>query len=393
MKIQTNYKVPNGMERNEVLDFPGLRFILLVCFGFRASNFGFVILRHSCDATKKGGKSMNSNKSRVVRMLVVGTVMSLGMIAPVQAQSVVKIGFVPSESFAPLFIGHERGYFKALGVTTELVRLPSGAAILTQVSTGDIQVGGGALGAAAFNAAHQKLPVAFVAPMHFAYNEDYLVVRKAEIDAGRFKSVADLRGKPCAVNAKGVATEWVLDEVLKTGGLRIDNIDLRTLPFPEMLPALENGAIVCGIVTEPFATQAEEKGIGVRPLKAKPGAKPVPITVAFWNSDWAKKNDSVAKVFMNGYLRAVRDLSEPNAWKIPMHTEIISKHTGVAAAVLLKTRPPVFSTNLELEDKEMMSQQEFNLRLGYLKYKEMKPIKELLDLSYAEAAVKQAGRK
>jgi hypothetical protein len=28
-----------------------------------------------------------------------------------------------------------------------------------------------------------------------------------------------------------------------------------------------------------------------------------------------------------------------------------------------------------------------------LKYKEMKPIKELLDLSYAEAAVKQAGRK
>ena len=40
-----------------------------------------------------------------------------------------------------------------------------------------------------------------------------------------------------------------------------------------------------------------------------------------------------------------------------------------------------------------MSQQEFNLRLGYLKYKEMKPIKELLDLSYAEAAVKQAGRK
>ena len=165
--------------------------------------------------------------------------------------------------------------------------------------------------------------------------------------------------------------------------------------------ATEEGVLVidtrqhprCGIITEPFATQAEEKNIGVRPLKAKPGAKPVPITVAFWNSDWAKKNDSAARAFMNGYLRAVRDLSEPNAWKAPVHTEIISKHTGVAAAVLLKTRAPVFSPNLELEEKEMMSQQEFNLRLGYLKYKEMKPIKELVDLSYAEAAVKQAGRK
>jgi len=336
---------------------------------------------------------MNGNKSRLGRMLVLAAVISVGSIGPVSAQSVVKIGFVPSESFAPLFVAHERGYFKAQGLTSELVRLPSGAAILTQVSTGDIQVGGGALGAAAFNAAHQKLPVAFVAPMHFAYNEDYLVVRKAEIDASRFKSVADLRGKPCAVNAKGVATEWVLDEVLKTGGLRIDDIDLKTLPFPEMVPALDNGAIVCGIVTEPFATQAEEKKIGIRPLKAKPGAKPVPITVAFWNSDWAKKNDAAARTFMNGYLRAVRDLSEPNAWRAPVHLEILSKHTRVGKDILTKTRAPVFSPNLDLEEKILMSQQEFNLRLGYLKYKEMKPIKELLDLSYAEAAVKQAGRK
>jgi len=336
---------------------------------------------------------MNGNKSWLGLMLILGVVISLGTNGSVSAQSIVKIGFVPSESFAPLFVAHERGHFKALGLTTELVRLPSGAAILTQVSTGDLQVGGGALGAAAFNAANQNLPVAFVAPMHFGHVEDYLVIRKVEIDAGRFKSVADLRGKACAINAKGVATEWVLDEVLKPGGLRIDNVDVKTLPFPEMLPALDNGAIHCGIITEPFATQAEEKNIGVRPLKAKPGAKPVPITVAFWNSDWAKKNDSAARAFMSGYLRAVRDLSEPNAWRAPVHTEIISKHTGVAAAVLLKTRAPVFSPNLELDEKEMMSQQEFNLRLGYLKYKEMKPIKELVDLSYAEAAVKQAGRK
>ena len=336
---------------------------------------------------------MNGKRSWQNSLVALIALFFLGSIDTVLGQSVVKIGFVPSESFAPLFVAHERGYFKAQGLTTELVRLPSGAAILTQVSTGDMQVGGGALGAAAFNAAQQKLPVAFVAPMHFAYTEDYLVVRKAEIDAGRFKTVADLRGKACAVNAKGVATEWVLDEVLKPGGLRIDNVDVKTLPFPEMLPALDNGAIVCGIITEPFATQAEEKNIGVRPLKAKPGAKPVPITVAFWNSDWAKKNDGAAGAFMNGYLRAVRDLSEPNAWKAPVHTEILSKHTGVDAAVLLKTRAPVFSPNLELEEKEMMSQQEFNLRLGYLKYKELKPIKELIDLSYAEAAVKQAGRR
>ncbi|HET8562272.1 MAG TPA: ABC transporter substrate-binding protein, partial [Candidatus Binatia bacterium] len=80
-------------------------------------------------------------------------VILLGGVSPVSAQTTIKIGFIPSESFAPLVVGHERGYFKAQGLATELVRLPSGAAILTQVSTGDLQVGGGALGAAAFNAA------------------------------------------------------------------------------------------------------------------------------------------------------------------------------------------------------------------------------------------------
>lgn len=96
---------------------------------------------------------------------------------------------------------------------------------------------------------------------------------------------------------------------------------------------------------------------------------------------------------MTGYLRAVRDLSGPNAWRAPVHLEILNKHTRVPADVLLKTRPPSFSPNLEIEDKVMMAQQEFNLRRGYLKYSAIKPIKELIDLSYAEAAVKQAGRK
>lgn len=309
------------------------------------------------------------------------------------AQTTVKIGYIPTESHAPKFVAHEKGYYRAQGLATEMVRLPSGAAILTQVSTGDLQVGGGALGGAGFNAIHAKLPVAFVAPMHFAYSEDYFVVRKAEIDAGRFKAVADLKGKPCAVNAKGVATEWMLDQVLRQGGIGIGDIDLKTLLFPEQVAALENGAIHCGIVSEPYASLAEEKGVGVRPFRGKPGAKPDPITMVFWNTDWAKKNEAAARGFMLALLQAVRDLSEPGAYHQPAHMAIIEKYTRVGPDVLRKTRPPSFNPNLEMDEKVMMDQQEFNLRRGYLKYTTPKPIKELVDLSIAEAVVKQLGRK
>lgn len=336
----------------------------------------------------RNGRSVCRGSTLALAMAVL-----LAGAGPAAAQAPIKIGYIPTESHAPKYVAQEKGYYRAQGLATELVRLPSGAAILTQVSTGDLQVGGGALGAAGFNAIHGKLPVAFVAPMHFSYSEDYFVVRKAETDAGRFKTAADLKGKPCAVNAKGVATEWMLDQVLRQGGIGIGDIDLKALPFPEQVAALENGAIHCGIVSEPYATLAEEKGIGVRPFRAKPGARPDPITMVFWNTDWARKNEAAARGFMIALLRAVRDLSEPGAYHQPAHMEIIEKYTRVGPDVLRKTRPPYFNPNLELDEKVMMDQQEFNLRRGYLKYTALKPIKELVDLSVAEAVVRQMGRK
>jgi ABC-type nitrate/sulfonate/bicarbonate transport system substrate-binding protein len=59
-------------------------------------------------------------------MIALSVVILLATVRQVSAQAVVKIGFVPSESFAPLFVAHERGYFKAQGLTTELVRLQAG---------------------------------------------------------------------------------------------------------------------------------------------------------------------------------------------------------------------------------------------------------------------------
>ena len=50
------------------------------------------------------------------------------------------------------------------------------------------------------------------------------------------------------------------------------------MPFPDMVPALESGAVEAAIVSEPFPTLAEESGIAVRPLSRPPDAKAAPIT-------------------------------------------------------------------------------------------------------------------
>jgi len=95
-----------------------------------------------------------------------------------QAKPSVKIGYLPADSFSALFILADR-YLPAAGVTAEMVRLAGGPEVVSQVATGQLQLGGSGMGAAGFNAVASGLPLEWVAPLHLAYMEDYFVVRKA----------------------------------------------------------------------------------------------------------------------------------------------------------------------------------------------------------------------
>src|SRR5512145_1552448 len=241
----------------------------------------------------------------------------------------VKIGYIPSDSFAVLYLLADR-YLTPAGVTVQMVRLPGGAEITSQVATGQLQVGGAGMGAAGFNAVAAKLPIEFIAPLHFGYLEDYFTVRKA-VWGSEVKRIADLKGRTVGLNTRGAAVEWMLDQALRRDGLTIKDVEIKIMPFPDMVPALESGAIDACILTEPFPTLAEEKGVGVRPLARPAGAKAVPITATFWNAEWAKSNADLAHRVMLGYVRAVRDLAADGGrgWTEDRNVDIIVKYAAV----------------------------------------------------------------
>src|SRR5690606_36443731 len=109
----------------------------------------------------------------------------------------------------------------------------------------------------------------YVAPMHAGYVEDYFILSSqiaadADEAADIAEDMSDLAGETFAVNAPGVVTEALLGFALERGGLSIDDITLEYIPFPDQVPALANGGIVGGILSEPFPTQAESNGSGIR---------------------------------------------------------------------------------------------------------------------------------
>ena len=332
---------------------------------------------------------MNALRVAVFVMLAV-----VGMTCGVSAQGpTVKIGYIASDSFAVLYLMADR-YLIPGGINAQLVRLPGGAEITTQVATGQLQVGGAGMGAAGFNAIAAKLPIEFIAPLHFGYFEDYFTVRKATWGK-EIKRIADLKGKPVALNTRGAAVEWMLDQVLRRDGLTIKDVTVKIMPFPDMVPALESGAVEAAILTEPFPTLAEEKGVAVRPLAKPAGAKAVPITAAFWNAEWAKANGDLAHKVMLGYLKAARDLAADGGkgWGEDRNVDVIVKYTQAKKEVIKKARPHVIDPNLEVDPSTLDSMQKLNADLGYLKYTDFLSADRLFTLAYRDRAVKELGRR
>jgi NitT/TauT family transport system substrate-binding protein len=330
---------------------------------------------------------------RVPRAIAVASlvVLATAPAAWAQAKPTVKIGYIPTDSFAALFLLADR-HLPAAGINVETVRLAGGSEIVSQVATGQLQLGGAGMGAAGFNAVVSGLPVEYIAPLHSGYVEDYFVVRKA-LWGKEVKRIADLKGRAVALNVRGAAVEWILDLALRRDGLTIKDVQVKLMPFPDMVPALESGAVDAAILSEPFPTLAEEKGIALRPLTKAPGAKPVPITAIFWNKEWAAANPDLANRVMVAYLKAARDLALGDGWQGDKTLDVIVKFTPAKPDVLKKARPHALDANLEMDASVLDSMQKFNAELGYLKYKELQPVGKLFNFAYRDRAVQELGRK
>ncbi|MGH7303319.1 MAG: ABC transporter substrate-binding protein [Candidatus Rokuibacteriota bacterium] len=325
--------------------------------------------------------------------LVTIVLAALGAASPVSPQTkpVVKVGYIPSDSFAALYIMADR-HLPAADIGVEIVRLSGGPEILSQVATGQLNMGGTGMGAAGFNAVASSLPVEFVAPLHSGYVEDYFTVRKATWGK-ESKRIGDLKGKPVALNIRGAAVEWMLDQALKRDGLGLKDVQVKTMPFPDMVPALESGAVEAAILTEPFPTMAEERGVAVRPLPRPAGAKATPITAIFWNKDWAAKNPELAHKVMVAYLKAARDLALDNGWKQERNIELMVKYTGAKPEVIRRARAHVLDPNLDMDMAVLDSMQRLSSEQGYLKYKDLLPPNRLFNFVYRDRAVAELGKK
>ncbi len=303
----------------------------------------------------------------------------------------IRVVHVPVLIFAPLYVAIERGYFTRESLDVELISTPGGTSAFVVLASGRAEAVIGGLGAGVFNAAARGLDFKVVGPVHLERPpvSTPLVISRRVHDAGEIRSVRDLRGKRVSVNVLGSATEFWLNAAMLHGGLTMADIQPVEVNFPEVPAALANGAIAAGLLGEPLATLAEDRGqISVLSEDFING---VQVTAAYFGGEFMRSRPDYAVGFMVAWLRACRDLSGAAAFRQPDIGRIVQKYTGVPADVVARARRPYYEPNGEMNFNDFVRLEEFFRTRGELTYTKPLPPRAYVDTSFVRRALALAG--
>ncbi len=219
----------------------------------------------------------------------------------------------PPVGSAPLLIALEKGYFAEQDINVDLVPFGNSSDIAAPLAANQVDAGVLGVNVGLFNAFNRGIKVVLAADggsSRPGFDYTAIVVRKALVDSGRFKSAADFKGLKVSIPSRGTPADYGFAQLLQPVGLTLADVDLQTMGFPNMLPALVSGSIDSGWEIEPFLTQALDGGDVV---VFKHGEEFVPgaelATLAF--SAQFAANPDVASRFLAGWLKGAGSTTMP----------------------------------------------------------------------------------
>ena len=235
---------------------------------------------------------------------------ALALTGAVSANELVKVGYPRTATDIAIYVADKRGYFKAEGLTVQLTNFQSAAMMIVPITTGDIDVMAGSASAGLYNAIARGLEIRLVGSKVSTpkgRTSQTLIVRQELLDSGKVKSVADLKGMKIANAAPGTASISTLNRMLRSAGLTLKDVDIVTVGFPQMRPALQNGAVAAALPAEPFTMQTVRAGIAgplVRDDEVYPGHE---IASFMFSGQFIRERRDVAFRFLRALIKGARD--------------------------------------------------------------------------------------
>lgn len=307
-------------------------------------------------------------------------------------ETTIRIGLVRSISNGAELIALDRGYFKQAGLKVEIEDIDTSANTMVLLATNQLQIVAGGVAAGYFNALEKNLPVTIIADRVSTPIRHNLMLRADLKD--EIKDLKQLKGRVVASNGVGSVSSYEAGKMLETAGLKMSDVDLKILRFPQMGTAFANKGIDAALLIPPFTYEFLDQGLAVEFAEPDKLVRPSPMTIAviMVNTDWAKQHHEALQNYYTAYLRGVRDYCNAyHGGSIRKEMiEAIVRHGSERNPKLLNDYPWVGrSPDGRLNIASMLDMQDWYVanKLSVAKL----PAERLVDMSYADKAVKELG--
>jgi NitT/TauT family transport system substrate-binding protein len=315
----------------------------------------------------------------------------------VARRETVKQGILGTVSDAGFLIGIARGYFDELGIDIERTSIPSGPDAIQFLATGQLDVLGGGPGVGLYNAFLQGIRLRVVADKGSALNDRFglnpLLVQKDLYDSGQVRGYSQFRGRRIALSGLAGTNRVDLAKMLERGGLGEADVEIVSMSFPDMIPALGNGSVDLALTNEPSATAGVERGAAVRLGTIADVYPNHQAAMLMFSEPLATERNDVGRRYMVAYVRGLRDYNDAfRAGKDKGAViEILGAATGVTdPAIYDRITLPGLNPDGYVFRESLAEDQEWYLRLGL--QRELVSVDALVDNQFVDYALQQLGR-
>ena len=312
----------------------------------------------------------------------------------------VSVGLVNTIGDAGFFIAEARSYFAAEGIAVKFLPFTSASNMIAPLASGELDAGSGAVSAGHYNANERQIPLKFVADK--ARNAPDLsfqsiVVRKALIDSGEFKSFADLKGRKFAIPAPAsVGEQSILNEALKLGKLTWNDVERAFIGINEQVAAFRNGALDASVISEPLISIMVKQGLTARFATVGSFYPDQQAAVVCYGAPFLTKRPEVGRRFAKAYIKGVRDYNDalkdgriagPGADEVVgiIARYSVTKDQDLIRSVIPAALHPDGDINAEALAKDLAFVRSLGLVKGNIS------VADVVDMSFAKAAVAELG--
>jgi NitT/TauT family transport system substrate-binding protein len=252
----------------------------------------------------------------------------------------VKVAIIAVDATGQVMYAKHRGFFEKHGIDAELTVVGDGTLTVAAVLSGEAQFSGIPVAGLA-QLKSRNAPVKAVAGGS-VYEPKVPTTVLVAGPGKRITRARDLVDKRIGVDFLNSIAHIGLLRWLKRGGVAPDDVDISTLPFPQMIAPLIRGQLDAAWLPEPYATQALQRGGRVIALPFDATCAQVCLLTA-----WMARKDvdpNLAARFRNAVQAAAVWANQKR--NQPASGRILARYAPVDAKVLAKMTRFKYATRL-----------------------------------------------